>query len=497
MFRYQGEERLQLWFVSPNECGVFLAVTVLVSIGIFCGCLLIKKRYIRYTSLTLTILLILFQQLLLAGTYSRGGYLGAFAGLFFAWLLCRKKAVLIFLLTGIFITFSIAKGGSRVGSIVRVSSDASIANRILLWRGASGIIAQNPVSGVSDAGGLYHAWYQPLWLDEHYGGMISDPMGITVQYGVWAGMLFFAIFLLPLYFSWRYIRLWGDYGGLFAGFAGALAGYLVSSFFSTFYMVNLICWTMIVLLTIVALALLILLIRKKVMPKWWDFAIPIAGALLMGSGIFLWGCVENARLPYSWSYRELPWQERHKSWECHAVPKSDIKGTVICMLSEKWTQDNYYGDFIREFGRALLNNGYELLVAAPREGRTGKKDAVEYLREAIAVRPERKIYLFGVGRQSQTAILAAAEVNAVNIAGVAAVNSPARWPFEELSPIEFINRISAPVILFASSGNMPDAMELAELRNKANLPVKTVEITMDDRENILPELEDWLDEKMD
>ena len=39
--------------------------------------------------------------------------------------------------------------------------------------------------------------------------------------------------------------------------------------------------------------------------------------------------------------------------------------------------------------------------------------------------------------------------------------------------------------------------ELAELRNKANLPVKTVEITMDDRENILPELEDWLDEKMD
>lgn len=100
------------------------------------------------------------QLLMLALTYSRGGYVAISAALLVAFLLCRKR-----ILIGAFLFFClslllIGSGVQRVGSIADIGED-SIRNRLLLWCGGLGLIAEHPIAGVNQVGKVYAKWHMP------------------------------------------------------------------------------------------------------------------------------------------------------------------------------------------------------------------------------------------------------------------------------------------------------------------------------------------------
>ena len=89
-------------------------------------------------------------------------------------------------------------GYKRLVSTINISSDDSIHNRLLLWKGGCGIITNAPW-GIHDftPGEYYTAFYQPLWLQEEYRTLINDFLNIPIQIGLFLFFLylFFFIFL--------------------------------------------------------------------------------------------------------------------------------------------------------------------------------------------------------------------------------------------------------------------------------------------------------------
>lgn len=87
------------------------------------------------------------QMWLLAETYSRGGYLAFFFTLGLLWFLSRKKRFPTAMLgVGVMLLF-INDGVKRVESIA-AAGDGSIFNRLLVWLGGTGIIAEHPLRGI-------------------------------------------------------------------------------------------------------------------------------------------------------------------------------------------------------------------------------------------------------------------------------------------------------------------------------------------------------------
>lgn len=271
MFHYLGNERLQLGFFSPNVCATFLAMSVLLCIGFFWFLIAQKKIGWKIAGWGIVSPFIILQFIMLAATYSRGGYVACSFALCVACIVSRKKWSFLFLLLWIIILFLTGDGVERVQSIGNID-DGSIRNRLLLWQGGAGLIAKYWFSGLHELpkiGTYYTHYYQPLWLNEGYLTLISDYLTIAAQYGIFAlfSILTFLLFLLQqggrLY--------WKNQNPLLLYACAAVLSYMGTSFFSTCYRFEEVTWLLCVAVLTIALFVGRAALQHQIVWKHWSF----------------------------------------------------------------------------------------------------------------------------------------------------------------------------------------------------------------------------------
>jgi O-antigen ligase len=145
VYTFQGCQRLQLWFGSPNMCALFLVI-----LAVLCGlidCLLSTtgKDRVYVIARWLNRLALLLELIGIALTYSRGAYLALILSLIIlAWLL-RQRRVLVWCSIFVLSLLLLPHTSTRVASIADIG-DGSISHRIMLWEGVCAIIAEHPLS---------------------------------------------------------------------------------------------------------------------------------------------------------------------------------------------------------------------------------------------------------------------------------------------------------------------------------------------------------------
>lgn len=205
-FRGGGIPRLQLGFDSPNKAAVLLGCLALVfAVAAFRA----RRRF-------LTILLGAVSCLAWCGlvlTYSRGGLVAFSAGLLVVLGTLRRRLLrfwpLLLLSVGIALTAAVFCSREKGFAF---ASDASVGNRLEIWRTAPRMVADAALTGwgIGNAGDAYMGWYQPLRSHERYRTLVSSHLTWLVELGLGGRMTYCAGWLLMLGICLRRWRRKGD-----------------------------------------------------------------------------------------------------------------------------------------------------------------------------------------------------------------------------------------------------------------------------------------------
>jgi O-antigen ligase len=182
---------------------------------------------------------------LLALTYSRGGWVATLAGFLVLAIsysrlnhipdrrhVCKTMTLACLILVGAICL--VPHGVRRVENIANWE-DRSILNRLEVWRGAMVLTARQPWTGVGwgEFGTEFRAWVQPLEMPTRYRTAIHNYLSISSERGLPALGLFLVGLLAPLFAAWLVVR--NDTSVIGDGVRGGLAGsavWIVSGFFN-------------------------------------------------------------------------------------------------------------------------------------------------------------------------------------------------------------------------------------------------------------------------
>lgn len=461
MFQYLGNERLQLWFFSPNVCATFLVLSVMLTFGLFFLAISRKKMCNRIFAVCLFALACL-QLFMIVATYSRGGYLACLTGMLLAFIISRKRWSMVFIFVFIWALLLVGDGSSRIKSMGDLE-DGSIRNRFLLWKGGTGIIADHCLTGIGAppaAGDYYTQWHQPLWLNERYNTLISDYLTIAASYGIFILFLILAILLFLLYQCYKVWRMNHDMMLLYS--TCAIVGYMVSALFSTCYRFEHLLWLLIVIVLIVTGYIIYGI--KKFSIKWihYDFWCPPLLSIIICLGIIGYGKYVNMQIPYS-MHRDVISVDNQNYPILELSPKNKSQKTLIFLTSDITNE-------IRSCLRPAVNAGYKVKAIQMDLGLVGLKNGLKLLPHIL--NEESNVYLVGAGPEK--AILAVALVTRLSIqslSGVIVHNIPYEWPFEELSPKLLVTQLKIPLILFQNESYLYDGNLLVKICNENKIPV--------------------------
>ncbi len=476
VYYYKGIERFSWFFRSPNVCATFLAVAVVVLIGLH---LQLRGGGLRRATVLSWIFAALagVGELCLALTYSRGGLVACLVALAALWGMLRRRTVLVFLLLAVGMALLVSHGVSRVKSIADYGGDASLRNRIFLWRGAAGMIADAPWRGIPDAGYHYHAWRQPLWFQDEYRTMISDPLTLGTYYGIWAAMLYLLLIAMLIWNGGKYARAGLSCAEATGGLTAGVVAYAVAACFSTMYEhVPLMAPLTVPLLTLIVL-LARAIVKRQLAVRRRDLLLPVAIAVFLCLGIYLFGVLENACLPIRWKLEERDYADK-PGWLLHVWPLRTARGRLLVFTDttgSAWAAQTQPA--IRSYLRPLALAGYDVYSVGTDSGYDGKAIALAALREWLdALDNSLPVAIIGCGTGAKAALLVAGDEAAKGIDLVAAVDAPATWPFEGLSPDEVIDRYHGRLMLLATSIRQDDMYTLADLRSQHGLETICVEL---------------------
>ena len=228
-FHHLGITRLQLFFDSPNLCAAFLCPLILLLIGLHYSCR--TNKHIK--SILFIVCIILLLMLFL--TFSRGGWLGCFAGMCLSAFLLRKTSLLPWLWPSAFILLILLSnlGLSRfTGSSLKY--DSSIGNRFKVWTGGCALIAKNWSHGVGlppAVGEYYERHYQRHTSHGRYGTLVNDFLTLAASVGLPVAWLIATCFL-SVYAACFHPETSHEMA-LHAYLSGAVLSYLVCGLFST------------------------------------------------------------------------------------------------------------------------------------------------------------------------------------------------------------------------------------------------------------------------
>ena len=192
-FRGGGIPRLQLWFDSPNKAAVLLGSLVLV----FAVAAFRARR--RSAAVAFGVASCLAWSGLVL-TCSRGGLVAFSAGLLIVLGTFRRR--LLKFLPLVLLTVGVALAAvvfcSREKGLA-LTDDASVGNRLEIWRVAPQMMADSPTGwGLGNSGEAYMGWYQPLRSHERYRTLVSSHLTWLVELGLYGRMAYCAGWLLML-----------------------------------------------------------------------------------------------------------------------------------------------------------------------------------------------------------------------------------------------------------------------------------------------------------
>ncbi len=483
MYQYADNPRLQLWFFSPNICGAFLVMTALCTLGIFLWLkqvLLINKTSSNHynkklnlfliSSSTLIFIALFIQFLMLAATYSRGGYLSLSLTLLILWGLTKDKWYCISLLTFGLALFLTMNSFDRVVSSGAIS-DGSIWHRLLIWHYGSVIIVDNWLTGISPGiypGEIYTRYYQPLWLNERYQSFLNDYMNIAVRYGIFTLFASLSCIFILIYCSVK--QLLNNRKRVFLiSFTGVTISFLIGIGFSSYCGLPNIFYPFLAVLFLLLIINLNNLIRGQLKIRLLDIILPLTLSASICSLIIVYGCLVKYFLPYKVQVEKFRQAQIIKFIAKQANPE-----TIIYLIpkSIEFNQKYLVTSELRRMVRPLVRKNYSVYAFTITSGATGLDMLSTYLRR-LEHSKIKKIIIMGYGATGHQALTVAAH-NSSSIQAVIAVNAVLNWPFEKLSPLANIANFKAPILLLYEADTdiqSNDFQQFSNLCLKYNVPL--------------------------
>lgn len=238
-FFYQDALRWSYGFDNPNKAAVLWACALPLAWAAWT--VMGRRRPVarRWAASVLGAVVVLGVAFLLFKTYSRGGAVAGMAGV--AYVVGRTARgpgarplwshALLGL--GVMAVFFGVGLGARSIEPLREGGDASVENRITLWRAALRMAVDRPGGfGAGNSGSAYMNWYQPLEMTAAYRTMVNSYLTALVEWG-WA--IFVPLALLAGFaWSWADPGRSGSSGRVWAaGLRGAVLAFAVAGGFST------------------------------------------------------------------------------------------------------------------------------------------------------------------------------------------------------------------------------------------------------------------------
>ncbi len=246
---YYGEMlRWSFGFENPNKAAVIFACLVPLLWAGWLGGFRIRSRGWKVFALSSAAVGFLAAWACLLLTFSRGGLVGAVAGMVLVWVwdltlgigrfgggwlsfFRRVKFQLSCALMGVVIAAAVFLGmDSR--SVEALGDDASVGNRIELWSAALQMACENPAgSGPGRSGEEFMQWYQDVDRGEGYRTMVNSHLTFLVERG-W--IAFAAVmFVVGIFWAWTWPVKGERYGAWRVSFWAVLLAFLISGIFST------------------------------------------------------------------------------------------------------------------------------------------------------------------------------------------------------------------------------------------------------------------------
>ena len=197
-FRGGGIPRLQLGFDSPNKAAVLFG----------CLALVLAVAAFRARRRPAAVALGVASCLSWGGlslTYSRGGLVAFSLGLMVVLGTFRRRLLKVLPLVLLFVGIVLAAVAfcSREKGLT-LTNDASVGNRLEIWRTAPQMMADALTGwGIGNAGDAYMGWYQSLRSHERYRTLVSSHLTWLVELGLWGRIAYCAGWLLMLGLCFR------------------------------------------------------------------------------------------------------------------------------------------------------------------------------------------------------------------------------------------------------------------------------------------------------
>ena len=198
---YHGILRWNLGFDNPNKAAILLALALLPLLAVI---LRARRNWMVWGSATLALPI----GYAFAHTFSRGGFAAlATAGVILLAASARhlradRKRLIPLLVVGLSLAASAILTGfsARMANSVP-SRDASIGNRLLIWKTVPRMMIDAPGGwGAGHAGEAFRGWYQPLDRHERYRTLVNSHLTWLAEWG-WCG-------------RWLYVMGWLSILGL-------------------------------------------------------------------------------------------------------------------------------------------------------------------------------------------------------------------------------------------------------------------------------------------
>ena len=214
-FFYKGLPRWDFGLDNPNKAAAILACLLIVLLGLSLKsektgqtCFLTFRRWIRWGCGALAAA----AGFALVHTFSRGGLVAFLAGAGVLFLGSWKKPYKLWrwipALLAVIVIAGAALWTGFAGRMARSapSADASVGNRLAIWRNVPAMMVDAPGGwGRGNAGDAYMGWYQPLSSHLRYRTLVNSHFTWLVEMG-WLGRIGYACGLAFL-FAMALVRL--------------------------------------------------------------------------------------------------------------------------------------------------------------------------------------------------------------------------------------------------------------------------------------------------
>lgn len=452
MFYFQGIQRLQLFFDSPNKLAVFLCMIIFLCFGSFLTLIKSSSQNCRRLSWVCLPFLIILEIMLLM-TYSRGGYV-AFAVCLIV-LFCTESRKWSLFLASCWGIGLLVLPKTLVRSVdMNLAADLSIQHRLILWKHACNMVYSYFPFGIDKSfEQLYWAWYQPLEKRQTYITAVNDYLTLGVNYGML--LLIFYLFVISFAVIALFVLRITTQKSCYSGLVGAVIAYIVASIFSTFYN-NYIIFPIFICLILLSLVLAMKIKERIGIIATWAIGVSAAVAFLL----IIIGVYSKHFHDLRYEYQQIGSSECVILRTSHSVPKK----IIVYLFDQTEFTLEYEGKISL---RRLLNSECHVIGMGVEPDESGLENCRQLLKYIdMSYQENLPVYLIGQNCGGRYAILLAG--CSERIKGIATIGAYAQWPLDNLSPISNLENLrEIPLLIIHGENDLRVSCEEARKLSKA------------------------------